>query len=266
MTISAKVIAASAHNGYKIATLELVYPRFIHSEFMTHRMFSRNASSSRAIPFKAMVQQIIDDVAMPVEWGKEQKGMQARETIDPDRVYGAEGVWRSASLAAVQFATMLSEDYRVHKQVANRILEPFLHIRVVCTATEWDNFFRLRLHPDAQPEIRVLAERMKEALDSAEYKDCVYGEWHLPYVGEELELMDTWDKVLISAARCARVSYRRSDGAMSDYKSDIALATRLMLDKHLSPFEHMARPAEVRGGRAANFVGWESYRYALLDN
>ena len=77
--ISVKVIAdsISAHTKQRITTLELEYPRFIHAELMTHRVFSRNSSSSRAIPIQTMINHIKATTAIPIHWGKNQSGMQA---------------------------------------------------------------------------------------------------------------------------------------------------------------------------------------------
>jgi hypothetical protein len=252
MTISATIIADSI--GYtRLTTMELKYPRFIHAEFMTHRMFSRNASSSRAIPVERMIQDILEDPAMPIHWGRNQKGMQAREELDDPST--AKAIWLRAAGDAANAAKYMSQE-GVHKQVVNRLLEPFAHIKVICTATDWENFFDLRLHPDAQPEINELALKMKIALDASEPHYVINGDWHLPYIGYEDEdkcLGILRDLKLISASRCARVSYDRSGGGGE-------LASKLLQDGHLSPFEHIATPAE---GRHANFNGWKSFRQEL---
>ena len=154
MTITAKIIADSiSPAGARLTTLQLRYPRFIHAEFMTHRMFSRNASSSRAIPVERLIQDVLDDPAMPVFWGKNQPGMQARE--DHHALVGGEGVsgydhfddsitreaaWLISRGIAIQHAREFAKA-GYHKQIVNRLLEPFSHINVVVTATEWENFF-----------------------------------------------------------------------------------------------------------------------------
>jgi thymidylate synthase ThyX len=82
--ISAKIIADSiseSEYGDRITTFELEYPRFIHGELMTHRLFSRNAASSRAIPINKMMDQVLTAPAMPVEWGLNKSGMQAEEML-----------------------------------------------------------------------------------------------------------------------------------------------------------------------------------------
>lgn len=241
MTISAKVIAHSASKECPdLYTLELEYPRFIHQEFMTHRVFSRNASSSRAMSIEKNLQEIQRNPAMPIHWGLNEKGMQAHNTASEKVQENAEIIWRKISRWTCSGAEELAY-IGLHKQIVNRVVEPFSHIRVIVTATEWDNFFALRLHPDAQPEIQELARVMKVAMD--ESKPCYLhpGEWHMPYVDDdELGQYDEITCRKISVARCARVSYKPSTNYSID--KDIKLFTRLKDSKHFSPFEHVATP------------------------
>jgi len=289
MTIQVKIIKDSiSPNNDRITTFQLMYPRFIHSEFMTHRMFSRNASSSRAIPVKKMIEMVRNDPAMPIHWGKNQPGMQAdtelSDSYDPklgtsERQY-VKNLWQQAAREAAFLAERMM-DLGTHKQIANRILEPFQHIHVVVTATEWQNFFDLRAHPDAQPEIQALAFAMQDELAASEPDIVLPGGWHLPYIDkEELdkifdECMTTpidhgyWDTVRkISAARCCRVSYLKHDGNPASIKEDLDLCDRLMASRpiHASPFEHQATPdvntdgAWECGHSHGNFIGWIQYR------
>ena len=181
--IKATVIADSVHHvtGTRITTFELVYPRFIHSEFMTHRVFNRNASSSRAIPTSKFIEQVRNEPVMPSHWGKNQKGMQAFEELSPMEIKDAEFIWENAASAAAVYAEQLRRG-QVHKQIVNRILEPFTHIRVVVTSTSWANFYGLRDHEDAQPEIRELAQAMRKAHNESTPRALPQGEWHLPYI------------------------------------------------------------------------------------
>lgn len=258
MTISAKVIADSTAWDKRITTLQLRYPRFIHSEFMTHRAFSRNASSSRAIPVERLIKDVIDDPAMPIHYGKNQPGMQAREEHDAPVVFRHDAVppeaaWLRARDVAVDAARRFAKA-GYHKQVANRLLEPFAHINVVVTATEWDNFFVLRDHSDAQPEIRVLAKVMKEAMVLSQPAETSR---HRPYVSETNLSSEVACRV--SAARCARVSYLTHDGKEPNVDADLALFDKLAggVPFHASPLEHQARPAH---GRHANLIGWINFR------
>jgi len=260
MTITAKVIAHSAHEGcHDLITLELRYPRFIHAELMTHRVFSRNASSSRAVPAERMIADVENDIGMPVEWGKNQPGMQARCPLNDYMTSRSRFTWEKAALDAVRNARLL-EGYGAHKQIVNRILEPFAHISVVVTATDWDNFFELRCHEDADPTMRALAFAMRNAIaDSSAGDFDRFCQWHLPYIGgEEVTRYSVDELKAMSVARCARVSYLRHDGTYTTAEADIALAAKLAKARHMSPFEHQARPTP--GERHANFSGWQSYR------
>jgi hypothetical protein len=276
--IEAKIIADSvAFTGKRITTMQLVYPRFIHAEFMTHRLFSRNASSSRAIPVSTVIKNVQLNPAMPIHWGANQPGMQANSEVS--NIEGPKALWLEASRQAVSIATIMN-DMGVHKQVVNRILEPFQHIHVVVTATEWDNFFMLREHKDAQPEIQALASSMHVAMDMSQPKTLMLGEWHLPYVSEDEILtqkaLGTFNNLIkMSAARCARVSYMKHDGNKPSIEDDLELynmlVTRPYTDKkghtlgannpvHASPIEHQATPSDDKHRHFGNFVGWLQYR------
>ncbi|HQT78607.1 MAG TPA: FAD-dependent thymidylate synthase [Rhodopila sp.] len=290
MTITAEVIEDSISvYAPRLSTLRLRYPRFIHAEFMTHRVFSRNASSSRAIPVERMIEDVMRDPAMPIHWGRNQKGMQARgESVPvvrlresggygiPDMVWDFSCVdeWLKARDAAVEFARKFSRA-GYHKQIVNRILEPFMHINVVVTATEWENFFLLRRHPDAQPEIYALADEMWEAMNASTPKERALAQWHLPFITEEdydfcKTAPDDPEGIhllrKLSVARCARVSYRTHDGKKTDPEEDLKLHDRLLDSRHLSPFEHVATPDEPDFGlwlyedEHRNFEGWRQYR------
>ena len=250
MTITAKsVLASVSPDGVRIDTLLLRYPRFIHAEFMTHRQFSRNASSSRAIPVERLIADVERDPVFPSFWGKNQPGMQSREELEGEDKSMASSEWMDARDRAVQSAKALAR-IGAHKQIVNRILEPFAHINVVVTATEWDNFFALRIHEDAQPEIKVLAESIRDAMDGANVQKLDYGQWHLPFVSKEETrseggLTDPSSNLrVVSAARCARTSYKTHDGRVSTLEEDIALGERLTKSRpfHASPFEHQAMP------------------------
>lgn len=250
--IEAKVVADSKYAGKRITTLELRYPRFIHAEFMTHRMFSRNASSSRAIPVKKVLDEVARYPAMPIHWGKNQPGMQADEEnntpIEFYDDYAVDGISFPPEEAWLAEAIHTSRVCRAwdkagyHKQIVNRLTEPFQFIRVVCTATEWDNFFHLRLDKAAQPEIRELASCMKAALDTQDWKDLEEGQWHAPYVGNGYA--DNRTDLARSVARCARVSYKNHDKTDTTLEDDIRLSTMLYESGHWSPFEHQATPMD----------------------
>lgn len=260
--ISAKIILDSiSPQGVRLTTMELVYPKFIHGEFMTHRVFSRNASSSRAIPVRVMLERIRNEPAMPVSWGQNKSGMQAGEEIaDPEL---AKSLWVKA---ATQACTMAEEmlDLNLHKQIVNRITEPFAHIHVLVTATEWDNFFLLRDHKDAQPEIQVLAIEMKNGMAESKPQPIEEGAWHLPFIQyhETLEVDDVDVLKKASTARCARVSYVNHDGSKPDIEKDIKLYDQLITARpiHASPTEHQATPLDDSAAWSGNFRGWHQFR------
>lgn len=282
--IKAAIIAhsKSSVNGKEIVTWELEYPRFIHSELMTHRLFSRNAASSRAIPVAKMIEQVRTSPAMPVHWGKNQPGMQAKEECFDDvdfneyhagewcNSHSREDAWGLAARSASMMAESFSES-GYHKQIVNRLLEPFQMMKTVVTATEFDNFFWLRKHPDAQPEIKRLAELMWDALKKSYPNILKPGDWHTPYYGEGYWIDDshsekyathTWlvpkeqredfdgvtlkDALAISSSCCAQVSYRKLDDSL---EKALVIFAKLIESKpcHASPCEHQATPMEESG-------------------
>lgn len=266
--ITARVIADSiSPAGKRITTFELHYPRFVHAEFMTHRMFSRNAASSRAIPAKKMRKTMRDDMAMPIWWGANQKGMQASEELGPFKRMLAKALWVATGYGMLGI-NWLFEKLGLHKQIANRILEPWFNITVVVTATEWANFYALRNHPAAQPEIKALAEAMLRAHNDSVPQLIQYGEYHLPYVGviDHLETTPT-ELLKVSTARCARVSYMNQSGKRSSLEEDLEMFKRLVgnTPKHASPTEHQAFPLEDPKERSGNLVGWAQHRKLLSD-
>ena len=265
MTISARIICDSRNHltGNRLTTFVVEYSRFIHAEFMTHRMLSRNASSSRAIPIATQIRRIWENPAVPAIWGRNQKGMQAGSELTGWRLWAARQIWRGARVPAIAATYGLSR-LGLHKQHANRLLEPWMHIQVVVSATEWENFFALRTHADAQPEIRELATQMLALMRQSEPVTLSVGEWHLPFVTDaELLAEGIENKKQASVARCARVSYLLPDGRPPDMEKDIALCRRLIAGSgdvgHWSPFEHVATPM-LYPGREGNFTGWRQYR------
>lgn len=275
--IDAKIIADSvSESGVRLITMQLRYHRFIHPEFLTHRMFSRNASSSRAIPVSKLISDVEQEIAMPVFWGKNQKGMQAIEELSHGIRVEAIKVWLEQAKCAIEAAKELS-DLGVHKQIANRILEPFSAISVVNTGTDeaYSNFFALRNHKDAQPEIQTLAKVMLLEYKNSTPVEMPTGHWHLPYITnedvQETSSMD-WESqcdVLckVSAARCARVSYLRHDNTKPSILDDMDLYMKLVGSKplHASPTEHQAQAVKDKSYKSGNFHGWLQYRKTLAN-
>lgn len=257
-----KIIADSVNPwGKRITTFELQYQRFIHSEFKTHRQFSSSSASSRAIPVAKMIAQVRNSPAMPVHWGANQPGMQAHAEVADVEV--AKLLWLAAASDAAKHAEAMV-GLGLHKQVANRILEPFQWMRTIMTTTETDNWYELRDHEDADPNIRLLAQKMREAQDNSTPVSLKVGEWHLPYIrDEEYSLFLLSEYLLkVSAARCARVSYLTHDGEKPDAQKDLALFDRLAGSRplHASPLEHQATPCWPDDDRQGNFRGWAQFR------
>ena len=258
MQISATIIKHSmTRQSKEIVTFELCYHRYIHGELMTHRVFSRNAMSSRAVPVMKMLKQVWSDPAMPVHWGANQPGMQAKDQLTGWRLTLAKKLWSGAGKIACGFAWGMVK-LGLHKQVANRLLEPWQWMRTIVTATDWDNFYDLRDHEDAQPEFKALAQAMRAAVGRDTPQKLAAGEWHLPYVDSTSSGRD-FVNCKLSAARCARVSYLTHDGQTPSRSKDLELFERLAGGKpfHASPLEHQASPGEVLTG---NFSHWTQFR------
>jgi hypothetical protein len=247
MTIRVKVLADSIGEfAPRLTGLQCRYPKFIHGEFLTHRVLSRNSSSSRAIPVERLVHDVMEDPVIPTHWGKNQRGMQADGECDAF-VFGLsrEEAWLMARDKAVDMAIKFS-NAGYHKQIVNRLLEPFCHINTVVSSTQWSNFFALRRHPDAQPEMRQLADAIYEAMAASQPVLLKPGEWHLPYVlpTEKESDCPRGQLIKLSVARVARVSYLTQDGRKPDRAEDLALHDRLVgsVPLHASPAEHQATP------------------------
>lgn len=274
MPSSAKVIADSISPiGDRVTTLECVMHRFVLAEFNTHRAFSRNSASSRAIPVKKQLERVTTDPAIPLSWPAEQKGMQGGDELPIPAQHKAQLAWLHARNSAVSYVEELV-NLGVHKSVTNRLLEPFMWHTVVVTSTEWENFFAQRCSPLAQPEIQAVAYAMRTAINNSEPQLLDYGQFHLPYMDEETRctVMDNeknWSQRLcsISAMRCARTSYLTQDG-VRDYHVDLDGYQRLVeaTPPHWSPLEHPCRPAteeELKRGVPGNLQGWVQLRHIV---
>lgn len=261
MPYAARVLLDSVSEaGIRLTTLEVTFPRFVLAEFNTHRSLSRNSASSRAIPTAKIIQRVEDDPVTPLEWGRNQRGMSASAQLPEEEREEAQRAWLDARDCAVEQAQRLHH-LSVHKQVVNRLLEPFLWHTVIVTATEWENFYDLRCSANAQPEIREAALRMRDAMSASTPMSVGRGDWHMPLMQEDERDLDLEVRKKVSIARCARVSYLTHDGTR-ELEKDLELYERLRSDRHLSPFEHVATPsgdAEFH----ANFRGWIQARDQL---
>lgn len=295
--ISAEIVTDSiSPEDYRLTTFRLRYPRFIHSELMTHRVFSRNASSSRAVPVKKMIEEASDPAlrAAPARWVKEEPGMQGYTDLIGAELLATQQAWLAGALSAVGQAEVMVRN-RAHKQHINRMLEPYLHINVVVTSTDFMNFFGLRLDSAADPTLQALAKAMWVEYLASTPRLLQPGEWHLPFVNmaeEDVERGRRHDVIgwngsamfdiakKVSVARCARTSYTSfATGKRSTVEEDLALYEKLMGQQplHASPAEHQATPdartSAVSHGTVmklwqrpeqhGNFTGWRQFRKML---
>ncbi|MFA9444699.1 FAD-dependent thymidylate synthase [Egicoccus sp. AB-alg6-2] len=248
--------------GSRLTTIEVTLHRFVLAELNTHRAFSRNSASSRAIPVKRQLEAVLQDPAVPLEFGANQRGMQAGPPLQGEDHERALAAWLDARDGAVAAAERLLE-LGVHKQVANRILEPFIWHTVIVTATDWDGFWQQRCSPLAQPEIRAAADAMRAAFDASTPVEVAEDDWHTPYIRDDERDLDVETRKRIAAARCARVSYLTHDGRR-DLSADEELYDRLVTAEppHWSPLEHVATPA-AGAQPAGNLRGWRQLRHLI---
>lgn len=257
----AKIIADSINpNANRVTTFLLTYPRFIHAELMTHRVFSRNAASSRAIPITKIIEQIETNPAMPVRWGMNGKGMQDHGCFVGVEAEKAKQMWLDAARSAVESANKLKEA-GLHKQVVNRVLEPFMWMTTLVTATEWENFYALRLHKDAQPEFQYLAHIMLQNYINNKPKVSGWGDWHIPFGDQTDGDHDLLTRLKIATARAARTSYLTITNKV-DVQRDKDLHDALASSGHWSPFEHACFAVHHTVG---NFRGWRQYRHTFAE-
>lgn len=284
-----KVLDSVGPFGQRLTTYKLRYWRGIHSEFMTHREFSRNAGSSRARPSQAIIDQVDSDPWGPLHWGANEKGMQATQELSQDDLDRAKIRWKNCAIMAAAGAKALM-DLGLHKQVVNRVLEPYTYIDVVVTSSNYANWFALRDHKDADPTIRDLAARMLEEHNRTPPKYLNWDDYHLPFIvpGDannvinQLTCNGTLRKVptkeeinnllmKVSAARCARTSYKAFDGTVATIDQDLDLFNKLVTADlvHASPTEHQAWPDMSRNGKwlneelHGNFKGWCQFRKTI---
>jgi len=284
------VLASESPDGVRLYSVLATYPRFIHAEIMTHRDRARNAASSRAIPWKkyvagapvaileaeaaanicdgrakwmqpnCMFKMVRDNPVIPIVFGAEKKGMQTGDSVDDPEL--ARAIWLDALADAMKHADRLAT-LGVHKSLVNRLVEPFMWMTVLMTATEWKNFYRLRCHPDAEIHFKKIAGMIHTAIDEAPVQKLRYGEWHLPFIcAEEAASLPLDIKKCVSAGRCARLSYLTHDGRR-DHAEDVALCDRLINRQdgvlHASPLEHVAQAMEA-AHRSGPYRGWKQFR------
>lgn len=276
MYTTAKIIEDNlSPSGIRITSFEITYPRIIMAEINTHRVLAKSSASSRAIPVADKIKDVMARPFVPRVFGKNKSGMQATEDLTGEDAKKARDLWMAGLNGALMVAREMSET-KVHKQLANRILEPYSYVTTVITGTEWDNFYKLRNSKEAQPEFEELASLMQEA-----YKKHVpYAQerYHLPYVTvEERQAQEDVMKLFhVSAARCARVSYKSlKTGRASTFDDDMELCNKLITAGHMSPFDHPGcaddilrydengKPVWAAPHLHRHFYGWSPYRTCL---
>lgn len=271
-TSRAKIILDSvAPCGMRLTTIEAEYPRYIHADLLTHRILSRNGLSSRAEPVANVIQRASDDPVEPLVWMYDAKRMQHGHIMSPDDAERCRTLWNASRDNAL---TCAREFLRIglHRQYLNRIIEPYIRIKMVISATSWANFLALRCHPSPMPEIQQLAVTIARLLKASTPTPVADGGWHLPYVAEWERTatayaydVDTMAKV--STARGARASYGNLGDSSKppSIDADLALYERLMVEdpKHASPAEHPAMATGDRNVRSGNFQGWIQFRHTI---
>lgn len=266
MSYKCDIVADSTNTfGNRITTFLLTFPRFILAEFNTHRVFTRNSSSSIAIPFKKNRRSLLANPFIPLDWMRDHSGMQGSVYFKSKFIrWLLRTLWLTAMYFAVGFASILNK-IGLSKQICNRIIEPWMWHTALITATEFENFFALRAHKDAEIHIQKIAFMMLELYNTSEPKQLLEAEWHIPFMdkinkpelisvlGIEDADIDTYNQYLtailkISTAMCARTSYTTvgkpgdSIDYMNNFISDMKLHDRLAESGHFSPFEHCAKP------------------------
>lgn len=280
MSYAAHVLADSVTTrGDRLITVQITFPRWILAEVNTHRVFSRNSASSRAIPTERIIEQVEANPFVPETFHARVKGMGIGDPLREEQQADARRAWLNACEDALDAARELSE-IGIDKSRVNRLLEPFMWHTAIISSTEWDNFFALRCPPGeavredfpAQLEFQEMALRMRSAMRDSEPKLVRDNDWHLPLVHPEYDTVGRveeaedpffWPKV--SAGRCARVSYLRHEDEESPRDSYLRAAS-LERNGHLSPFEHVAQPdLGIGEPDLGNFTGWKQLRKFLLN-
>ncbi len=258
-SFSARVIMDSSYEDqcgvnwelktFRLTTLEVVIPQIILAEFNTHHLFSRNSASTRAIPVEKMIERVMTNPFIPTRWPKNERGMMVREyhaehSFEHER---SETQWLRARDSAVAAVRVFSdpEDLDVHKGIASRLLEAWMWHTVIVSSTEWTNWNALRDDPGAQLEIQVPARLMARAMERSKPFTNISAttgkDWHLPFAEERRSATFTESKhhQMVSTGRCAAVSFMRH--MQHDEVEDQKRGSRIVVNGHMSPTEHVAR-------------------------
>lgn len=261
----------SGVSGPRLSTFVMKYPKMVHGDFMTHRKFSRNASSSRAIPTHKLSATTAEEMYVPL-FRYNQPGMQPGDYLSEQDQAIAAHLWREAAEKCLAVAGTLAfkDGLNVHKQWTNRMLEWFGYINVIVSATDWNNFVGLREElddaglPMAQDEIYWQADRIKDILANTTPRLLKPGEWHMPFILPEEESEPLDRRLKLSSARCASISYKTVDGKPMDHDRALVVYNKLVTARrmHASPLEHQGSPdpKDEHPEWHGNFTGWIQHR------
>lgn len=285
--IKAEILCDSINTavGSRLTTFKARFPRIVLAELNTHRAFSRNSASSRAIPFEKMLEMVKNDPFIPIKFQKDHKGMQGTEYFEGEEHKDCVADWLNARDKAVEAATSFL--HPVTKQIRNRLLEPFMWHTAIITSTDYGNFTGLRAHNDAEIHIADLAYKMLDEYNKSEPQRLNPGDWHVPF-GDKIDESRMFEvmgdkeyveahkgdnsyflkedfKRRVAVARCGRISYNNFEGK-DDYAADIKMCDRLFgsIPRHLSPAEHVAQAIE-ENKYIGNFRGFKQIRKFFLD-
>lgn len=282
---TAKILADSINGtGSRLTTFEVEVPKYVLGQLAKHRQLSMNFESSRAKPFWRVLEQVVHDPYIPTRFGKYSSGMQPVGYFNQNEVIGIIEEWVTSAHSAAHQAIdvgyrdddqgVYSEAHRrlrlavwngktldwfkdnppeVAKELLNRILEPYMKVKGVVSATEWDNFIQLRANPEAQDDINYLAQDINRLLAENNPTFVSAGACHLPDLGKNpTEVVEN----------IARVSY--GNHRSTTKREPGALYEQLAESGHWSPFEHVAL---VQGNGKSNFhSSWTQLRQILGGN
>ena len=262
ITVEIVLDSISVYSGTRATTMLVEFPRFILPQFNTHRRFSKNSASSRALSFDKVLEKLKAKYYMPQLWLADHQGMQTSVLVSERQHSIANAIWKSSMYSAIAHAYLLNK-VGVSKQYVNRIIEPYAYVKVLVTSTEWQNFFNQRDDYHAQYEIQVLARRMRQALQQSIPTTLEKGQWHLPFIAGALLELPLEERLLVSAARCARTSYGRNAGYSVKKDMDLSINTLLGSPPHMSPFEHQLCANYAEDESTSNVDGWMQQRFII---
>lgn len=257
--ISAKVILdALPKKGARLTTIEVVMPKFLIAQLNTHRALVKNSASSRAMPVTFVITSIVENYVTPMDFGMpaNSRGMVAKSSLTGWRKHASRLLWNTGMYVNIAIAYLQSK-VGLHKAWANRPLEAYMYTKVLITATDWENFFKLRVHKDAQDAMEITALAIKTALHNHIPTIVEDNQYYLPYVG--ILYNPTPEEINLSVSCCAQITYNRELDTSPD-KAASVVAKLLGDTPHWSPFEHLA---VLNHNPKGSYRSWQSYRHII---